>query len=99
MGRDRRADRRGGCDGVGAAEREDGWSDIDLAFGVVEAGRVQEVLGDWTRRMVDRHGAVDHTDIHAGPWVYRVFLLSIRCRSTWHSLRRRSSGRWVRRSG
>jgi hypothetical protein len=62
--------------GSAAAGREDGWSDIDLAFGVAEAGRLREVLEDWTRRMYERRGAADHTDIHAGPWVYRVFLLS-----------------------
>src|SRR6188472_2964970 len=62
--------------GSSAAGREDRWSDIDLAFGVAGAGTMAEVLADWTRRMYERHGAADHTDVHAGPWVYRVFLLS-----------------------
>ncbi len=66
----------GAVTGSAAAGREDPWSDIDLAFGVAEDGGLREVLDDWTRRMYDRCGAADHTDIHAGPWVYRVFLLS-----------------------
>src|SRR4051794_31455675 len=66
----------GAITGSAAAGREDRWSDIDLAFGVAEAGELPRLLSDWTQRMYDRHGAVSHTDIHAGPWVYRVFLLS-----------------------
>lgn len=60
--------------GSGAAGREDRWSDIDLAFGVKEGARVEEVLGDWTARMYERHLAVHHVDVRAGTWIYRVFL-------------------------
>ena len=62
--------------GSGAASREDRWSDIDLAFGVEDAGEVPNVLSDWTGHMYDRHLALHHLDVHAGAWIYRVFLLS-----------------------
>ncbi len=58
-----------------AADREDQWSDIDLAFGVADAADVPKVLADWTRHLYDSYGAVHHLDVHAGPWIYRVFLL------------------------
>ena len=61
--------------GSGAAEREDRWSDIDLAFGVVEAADVQEVLADWTACLYDRHQALHHLDVKTGDWIFRVFLL------------------------
>jgi len=62
--------------GSGAESREDRWSDIDLAFGVRDAGEVSNVLSDWTRHMYDRHLALHHVDVHSGAWIYRVFLLS-----------------------
>lgn len=61
--------------GSAAAECEDRWSDIDLAFGVVDAAELPNVLADWTKHMYDRHLAVHHLDIMSGAWVYRVFLL------------------------
>jgi hypothetical protein len=61
--------------GSAAAGREDGWSDIDLAFGVSDAGEMQNVLADWTAYMYHRHLALHHLDVIAGAWVYRVFLL------------------------
>jgi len=61
--------------GSAADSREDRWSDIDLAFGVQYAGELQKVLSDWTAHMYDRHQALDHLDVHAGAWMYRVFLL------------------------
>jgi hypothetical protein len=60
--------------GSAAAGREDRWSDVDLAFGVVEGASLDEVLADWTSRMYERHGAVHHVDVRAAAWVYRVFL-------------------------
>jgi hypothetical protein len=74
-----RADARlsgGAITGSAAAGREDAWSDVDLAFGVVEPMRMPEVLANWTSRMVDRYQAVDHLDVVHGAWVYRVFLLA-----------------------
>jgi hypothetical protein len=62
--------------GSGAASREDRWSDIDLAFGVKDAGELPNVLSDWTAHMYDRHLALHHLDVNAGAWIYRVFLLS-----------------------
>lgn len=61
--------------GSAAADREDRWSDIDLAFAVADAADVQRVLSDWTAHMYDQHGALHHLDVRAGVWIYRVFLL------------------------
>ena len=61
--------------GSAAEGREDQWSDIDIAFGVREAGELQEVLSDWTAHLYDQYRAVHHLDVHAGAWIYRVFLL------------------------
>ncbi len=61
--------------GSGAAEQEDRWSDIDLAFGVGDAAELPNVLSDWTARMYVRHSALHHTDVKSGGWIYRVFLL------------------------
>jgi len=62
---------------TGSAARDalDRWSDIDLAFGIADAARLREALGDWTDRMHHEHGAVHHFDVTRGSWVYRVFLL------------------------
>jgi len=62
--------------GSAAEEREDRWSDIDLAFGVSPASAMAQVLSDWTARMYKEHAAVHHVDLRAGAWIYRVFLLS-----------------------
>jgi predicted nucleotidyltransferase len=56
----------------GAGDR---WSDIDLAFGVGDPTRLQEVLSAWTDLMYRQHGVVHHVDVLRGSWVYRVFLL------------------------
>jgi predicted nucleotidyltransferase len=53
----------------------DRWSDIDLAFGVGDPTRLQEVLSAWTDLMYRQHGAVHHVDVLRGSWIYRVFLL------------------------
>jgi hypothetical protein len=65
----------GAITGSGAIGREDRWSDIDLAFGVRAADEIPATLADWTARMLERHGALDHFDLTGGGWVYRVFLL------------------------
>ncbi len=62
--------------GSGALEREDRWSDIDLAFGVADPAQLATTLSDWTEFMYARHGALHHLDVKAGAWIYRVFLLS-----------------------
>jgi hypothetical protein len=61
--------------GSAADGHEDRWSDIDLAFGVGDAGEMPNVIADWTAYMYDRHLALHHLDVVAGAWVYRVFLL------------------------
>jgi hypothetical protein len=61
--------------GSGATEQEDQWSDIDLAFGVVDAAELLSVISDWTARMYDRYLALHHLDVKSGAWIYRVFLL------------------------
>ena len=66
----------GAITGSAAAGNEDTWSDIDLAFGIGELADRDVVIADWTRLMYDEHGAVDHLDVSAGGWLYRVFLLA-----------------------
>ena len=61
--------------GSAAAESEDKWSDIDLAFGLANSGDQQSVLSDWTSYMYEEHSALHHLDVTAGMWIYRVFLL------------------------
>lgn len=61
--------------GSAAEDREDEWSDIDLAFGVRGAAELPSVLGAFTKSMYDRHSAVHHYDIAFGAWTYRVFFL------------------------
>jgi hypothetical protein len=62
--------------GSAAAEREDSWSDIDLAFGIGNGGELSSVLAEWTGRMYNEHSAVHHVDVPAGAWLYRVFILA-----------------------
>lgn len=61
--------------GSAAIDREDQWSDIDLAFGVADPSHVADVLSDFTAFMYDRHGALFHQDVRAGAWIYRVFFI------------------------
>jgi hypothetical protein len=53
----------------------DRWSDLDLTFAVTDDVPVAEVLGDWTRRVVDELDAVQLFDLPRGASIYRVFLL------------------------
>ena len=53
----------------------DRWSDLDLTFGVADAGDVQAVLDDWTRSVAEDLDAVHLFDLPSGPTIYRVFLL------------------------
>lgn len=61
--------------GSASQDREDRWSDIDLAFGVADPNLIAAVLSDWTARLYNQHAAVHHMDVVAGNWIYRVFLL------------------------
>ncbi len=65
----------GAVTGSAAMDREDRWSDIDLAFGVAEQSHVPDVLSDFTVLLYDRHGALFHHDVRAGAWIYRVFFI------------------------
>ena len=61
--------------GSAAADREDDWSDIDLALRLAPATQPGDVVESWTFALYDTHGAVAHTDVWSGPTLYRVFLL------------------------
>ena len=70
--------RIGGAAITGSAshEREDEWSDIDLAFGIRDGAQMADVLSDWTAYMYSHNGALHHVDVTTGAWLYRVFLLA-----------------------
>jgi predicted nucleotidyltransferase len=53
----------------------DGWSDIDVAFGIDDGITPEAVLDDWMRVLDRELGVVDHFDLRSGLSVYRVFLL------------------------
>lgn len=61
-----------GSDARGDTDR---WSDIDLGLCLGEGVERDGLLADWTGRMYDVHGAVDHLDVAGNGAVYRVFLL------------------------
>jgi len=58
-----------------AAGAGDRWSDLDLTFAVDDAVPVDDVLGDWTRKVAVALDAVHLFDLPAGAAIYRVFLL------------------------
>jgi PAS domain-containing protein len=62
---------------VGSLAVDDGdrFSDLDLTFGIADHVPVNEVLDDWTSRLIDELGAVRLADLERGPTIYRVFLL------------------------
>ena len=62
---------------VGSLAEDDGdrWSDLDLTFAVADGLPLIDVLGDWTRTLVDELGAVQLFDLPSGSSIYRVFLL------------------------
>ena len=65
----------GAVTGSAALDREDRWSDIDLAFGVANGDDLNQTIADWTEIMYASHDALHHLDVVVGPTVYRVFLL------------------------
>ncbi len=72
------ADRRvtaGAFTGSMAFEPGDRWSDIDVAFGVVNEIAPEAVLDDWTHLLNREFGVLDHFDLPSGRSIYRVFLL------------------------
>jgi hypothetical protein len=52
----------------------DGFSDVDLSFGIADHVPVTEVLNAWTRRLIYELDAVHLADLQHGPTTYRVFL-------------------------
>jgi predicted nucleotidyltransferase len=62
--------------GSAALDREDRWSDIDLALSVGDPSEVDGVVEDWSARMYGEHGAVHHVDVWLGATLFRVFLLA-----------------------
>ncbi len=62
--------------GSAAVDREDRWSDIDLALRIRPDLEPEPVARHWTERMYSDHDIVHHVDVWAGPALYRVFLLS-----------------------
>lgn len=61
--------------GSAAVDREDRWSDIDLALCLDEAAEVDDVVRDWSDRMYRDHSVVHHLDVRRGATLFRVFLL------------------------
>src|ERR1041385_4036546 len=53
----------------------DRFSDLDLTFAVADGVSGADVLGDWTRTLVDELDAVHLVDLAVDPTIYRVFLL------------------------
>ena len=54
----------------------DTWSDVDLAFGIADGNRLEDVLDDWTHLLNQEFGVISHFDLHASHRrISRVFLL------------------------
>ena len=58
-----------------AVDGGDGFSDLDLTFGIADHHLVADVLDDWTRTLIDELDAVQLADLEREPTTYRVFLL------------------------
>ena len=61
--------------GSAALEREDRWSDVDLALRLADDAGLDAVVDDWTARMYGEHDAVHHVDVRLGATLFRVFLI------------------------
>lgn len=53
----------------------DRWSDIDVAFGIVEGIPPEAVLEDWTQVLAPEWDVLHHWDLRYRSSIYRVFLL------------------------
>ena len=53
----------------------DKWSDLDLTFGLADGAAINDVLADWTTRLVNEFNAVHIFDLPHLSTIYRVFLL------------------------
>lgn len=61
--------------GSGAHGTEDGWSDIDLFFGVTKGLGPKAVMEEWSAFVYQNLGALHHFDLEGSPAIYRAFLL------------------------
>ena len=62
-----------GSSAIGLGDR---WSDVDLAFGVADGNRLEDVLDRWTHLLDRDFGVIHHVDLHASPRrISRVLLL------------------------
>src|SRR5256884_9249609 len=52
----------------------DRWSDLDLTFGLADGAAIDDVLADWTVRLVNEFDAVHIFDFPHLSTIYRVFL-------------------------
>jgi hypothetical protein len=75
LGRDDERILAGALVGSLAVDAGDRFSDVDMTFAVADGVPVADVLGDWTRTLVDELDAVPLVDLERGPTTYRVFLL------------------------
>lgn len=66
----------GAITGSASVDNEDAWSDIDLAFGVLESVPIAELLNDFSKKMYRDYEALHHLDVVSGAWIYRVFFLA-----------------------
>ena len=62
--------------GSGASDGEDAWSDIDLALRLADGLGPDDVADEWTTRIYESAGAIDHVDVWSDTTLFRVFLLS-----------------------
>lgn len=53
----------------------DAWSDIDVAFGIVDGIAPETVLDDWMQVIEREFRILDYFDLPSGSSIYRVFLL------------------------
>jgi hypothetical protein len=67
--------RAGAVVGSLAVDAGDRFSDVDMTFAVADDAPVADVLGGWTRTLIDELDAVTLVDLERGPTTYRVFLL------------------------
>jgi hypothetical protein len=58
-----------------AADREDRWSDVDLAFGVNDVEDIESVISYYSLHMCGAYGALYNLAIKIGAWTYQVFFL------------------------
>lgn len=62
--------------GSAALDREDPWSDIDLALQLLPGVDPWPASDPWTAYLYEFHAAVHHLDVWSGPTLFRVFLLA-----------------------